>query len=207
MSELRGGDDVPWVWHGYVARGFATLLVGMYKAGKSTLLSYLLRALDGGGDLAGAVATGRALVVSEEGVALWARRRDDLGIGDHVDLICRPFKTKPLWGAWERFVEHVGELVRQRGYALVVFDTLAGFLPVKSENEASEILRAMLPLHRITEAGAGLLLIHHPRKNDGGEGTASRGSGALLGWVDIIVELRRFAPGDRDDRSRTLVGW
>jgi hypothetical protein len=162
--------------------------------------------MDSGGDVAGAVAPGRVLIVSEEGVTLWARRRDELDIGDHVEIIFRPFKAKPVWREWERFVEHVARLVRSRGYKLVVLDTLASLLPVKSENESAEVLRALVPLHQITESGAGLLLIHHPRKSDGDEGTASRGSGALPGWVDIIVELRRYAPNDRQDTRRTLVG-
>ena len=94
LAHLTGGGNVPWLWHGYVALGFSTLLVGLYKAGKSTLLAHLLKAMGHGGDLAEPVAAGRALVISEEGGALWARRRDDLAIGgDHVDIICRPFKT------------------------------------------------------------------------------------------------------------------
>ena len=35
------------------------------------------------------------------------------------------------------------------------------------------------------------------RKSDGGDGTASRGSGALAGFVDVILELRR-APKSTD---------
>ncbi len=50
------------------------------------------------------------------------------------------------------------------------------------------------------------ILVHHPRKSEGDQGQASRGSGALPGFVDIIVELRRFDPQRRDDRRRVLTG-
>lgn len=206
LSQLSGDEKLSWLWQGYIAKVSFTLLVGLYKAGKSTLLAHLLRMMEGGGDLAGTVAACKVLVVSEEGKIHWKRRRDELGIGDHVNIICRPFKTKPGWDEWEAFAAHVAGLVAADGYRLVVFDTLSTFLPVKSENESAEILRALLPLQAIAEAGAGVLLIHHPRKSDGQEGTASRGSGALPGFVDTIVELRRFDASNRDDTRRVLTG-
>ena len=43
--------------------------------------------------------------------------------------------------------------------------------------------------------------------SDAGEGQASRGSGALPGFVDIIVELRRFNPSQRDDTRRVLTTY
>ena len=46
------------------------------------------------------------------------------------------------------------------------------------------------PLRKLAE-GRAVVCVHHMRKSDGGDGTASRGSGALAGFVDVIVELRR----------------
>src|SRR5262249_38726738 len=73
------------------------------------------------------------------------------------------------------------------------------------ENDAARVLAALSPLHRITAAGAALLLVHHPRKGDASEFQAARGSGALSGFVDVIVELRRLNPGDHRDRRRVLT--
>jgi len=56
-------------------------------------------------------------------------------------------------------------------------------------------------------AGAGVLLVHHPRKGEGDQAQASRGSGALPGFVDVIVELRRFNPQDPSDTRRKLTGY
>jgi hypothetical protein len=39
--------------------------------------------------------------------------------------------------------------------------------------------------------GRAVLLSHHIRTSDGWEGTAARGSGALAGFVDVLVEMRR----------------
>ena len=59
----------------------------------------------------------------------------------------------------------------------------------------------------ITEAGAGILLIAHPRKGDGTEAQATRGSGALPGFVDVIIEMRRFDAGRREDTRRVLTTY
>src|SRR5262249_45189880 len=48
---------------------------------------------------------------------------------------------------------------------------------------------------------------HHPRKGDAGEGQASRGSGALPGFVDVILEMRRVRPSDRSNRQRQLTAY
>ncbi len=60
------------------------------------------------------------------------------------------------------------------------------------------MMDALTPLSQIMEAGAGVLLVHYPRKGDVGEGQASRGSSALPGFVDTIFELRRFSAQDAD---------
>ncbi len=63
-----------------------------------------------------------------------------------------------------------------------------------------------MPLHGIAERAA-LLLLHHPRKSDGKEATASRGSGALPAFVDTILELRRHDAENRESTKRVLTGF
>jgi len=205
LSQLGEGEAVTWAWTGFLGVGFVTLLTGFWKAGKTTLVANLLGHFAEGGELAGTVNPARVLVVTEESAGLWRRRRDELRIGDHVHLLTRPFKVRPRLAQWEGFILAISGLVRTNGYGVVVFDTLPSLWPVVDENAASDVLAALLPLHAVTEAGAAVLLTHHPRKGDGGEGQASRGSGALPGFVDVIVELRRFTPDNRDDRRRTLT--
>ncbi len=207
LSQLGEGAPIPWLWDGYLAAGFITLLTGLWKGGKTTLVAWLLRLLGDGGELAGAVKPARVLVVSEESAGLWRRRRDGLAIGDHVHLLPRPFNVRPKLSQWEGFALHVAELVRATGYELVVLDTVPSFWPVTNENDASEVIAALTPLRAIADAGAAVLLTHHPRKGDAAEGQASRGSGALPGFVDVILELRRHDAGNREDRRRVLTSF
>jgi hypothetical protein len=180
------------------------LLVGLWKAGKTTLVSHLFATMYDGGQLAGEVTRCRVLVVSEEGSALWAQRRDKLGISDHVHIITRPFRARLSRVEWADFIEHLAAIVEAEKFDLVVLDPLASLWPVRDENDAADVLSALAPLSALTAAGAGVLLIHHPRKGDASEAQASRGSGALTAHVDAIVELRRFAAQQNGDRRRVL---
>ncbi len=84
-SELLATGPEDWLWHGLLAVGGITLLTALWKLGKSTLLAYLLRAMERGDVLCGRVVQpARALIITEESAGRWARRRDDLGLGDHL---------------------------------------------------------------------------------------------------------------------------
>src|SRR5439155_10202834 len=96
ISQLASlGRSLDWVWAGYLAPGAITSLTALWKSGKTTLLAHLLMALapdTAPTEFCGRTARkARALVVSEESETLWATRRDEPGISDHVSLICKPF--------------------------------------------------------------------------------------------------------------------
>lgn len=205
-SALGEGDQTDWIWTGWLARGFVTLLVGLWKAGKSTLLAHILNATEDGGNVAGTVSPVRVLVVTEEGKGLWANRREEIGIADNCEFVVRPFKGRPTEKAWRSFLRVIADAVKDGQFDIVVFDTWQTMTPCPDENDAAKMMAALTPLHEITEAGAAVLLIHHPRKSEGSQGQASRGSGALPGFVDIIVELRRHDPTRQDDTRRKLTG-
>jgi hypothetical protein len=198
---------VDWNWFGCLAMGHVTLLVALMKAGKTTLIGHLLRALQEGKPFLGrATRETRTLVVSEESQTIWAGRRDALGLDDHLSLLCKPTVAKLNYGEWCEFIGYVGEQAAERECDLVAFDTLGTFAPWKNENESAEVNAAVLPFNRLTEAGRGVLGFHHAGKTDQGEGKAARGSTALAAAVDIILEMRRFKPDDRTDRRRVLSG-
>jgi len=44
---------VNWLWGGYLAPGNVTLLTGLWRAGKTTLIAALLARMQAGGSLAG----------------------------------------------------------------------------------------------------------------------------------------------------------
>lgn len=205
-SELTApprADD--WLWKGYLPRSGITLLSAYWKAGKTTLLAHLLRALGTGGEFLGQeIRAARVLYVSEEGELHWVRRRDHLGIGDHAGFYLQPFACKPTPVDWLGFLGSLKADITGHGFDLVVFDTLAKLWPVLEENDAGAVDAALMPMWELTKAGAGVLLIHHLRKSGGGEYTASRGSGALSAFPDILIELTRFEAGNLKDRKRVL---
>lgn len=199
------GPAVDWLWEGCLARGHITLISALAKAGKTTFVSHLFRSLQHGAPFLGReTRPTRTLVVSEESEAIWRGRRDALALDDHLHLLCRPMIAKPSVGDWLDFLNHVARCAA--GFDAVAFDTIAAFAPWRDENDAAEIVTAVTPLNVLTGAGLAVTLFHHHGKADGGEGKAVRGSTALAGAVDIMLELRRFKPDDRDDRRRVLSG-
>lgn len=207
ITDLVADSPGRWVWDGFVARGAMTLLTGLWKVGKTTLLCHVLRESKGG-DLAGReISPVNVLLVSEEAKDRWIERRRNFGLGRHIDVVSRPFRGLPTWDKWSRFVAWVRRKVEREEIGLVIFDVLANLWPVVKENDAGEVLRAAVPLQSIAEAGAGVLLINHPNKSDGSEGRASRGSGALPGLADVLVEFRRYDASRRDDTRGVLVTY
>lgn len=207
-SQLKAGPDTAWIWQGFLGRGAITLMSALWKAGKTTLLSHLLKQMQQGGQFCGLeLSQGTVLYVTEESEGRWAKRRDKLLLADHVEFLIRPFPGKPRWNRWHEFLDYVISLQTEQPRDLIVFDTLANLWPVRDENDASQVQSALMPLHRIVETSASLLLVHHTRKGDGLEATSSRGSGALTAFVDTIVELRRFHREDREDRRRVLTAY
>lgn len=201
------GPAIDWLWHGYLARGSLTLLTSLWKAGKTTLLTGVLQRLEAGGEFLGqACVPARALVVSEEPRELWAERLRTMPIGPHARLLPRPFLTRPTSEEWCDLIEYSLEQRAVGELDLFVVDTLASFLPGRSESDAGTLLEMLQPLQRLAAAGVAVLVLHHPRKKASDEGSSARGSGALLGFVDIILELHRVGQLHSDERRRRLFG-
>ncbi|HKB04039.1 MAG TPA: AAA family ATPase [Gemmataceae bacterium] len=208
MSELaEHAGDVDFLWHGCIARGHVTLLSALMKAGKSTLLGHLLRALQAGTPFLGRVTKpARTLIVSEESPAQWRRRVDALDLDDSAAVLCRPMLARPDFATWSEFVAYLGECAAKRQSDLVVIDTIAPVAPWKNENDAAEVQGTLTPLNGLTRNGLAVLLVHHLGKADQPEGKAARGSTALAGGVDVLLEFRRYRADDRADRRRVLTG-
>jgi hypothetical protein len=198
----QAGPD--WIWQGLLARGMCTLLTGHGKAaGKTTLLSMLLDRRAGGGKLAGLnVAPGKTILVSEESQQIWEDRLRRHNFSGNVCICPQPFLGIPTREQWQALVEQIRSLHGTHGADLAVVDPLAPF--VTSENNAQSLLAALLPLRALTRTGMGLLLMHHPGKTETRVGLAARGSTALLGHVDISIDMRR-PRGSPDSRRRRFL--
>lgn len=196
---------VAWLWHGLLAAGNITLLTSMWKAGKTTLLALLLSRRKNGGALAGLdVKPGKTLVVTEETPELWAERARALDFGGQAYFIPRPFRGIPSPEQWHALLSQVLDARDRLGIDLAVFDPIAPLL--RCENQAQAVLGALAPLAELTHAGMGVLLLHHPSKGKKGEqeGHAARGSGAMIGHVDIAIEMRHPG-GDLGTRRRRFL--
>jgi hypothetical protein len=207
LDSPQGVAPEEWLWDGYLARGGITLLTSRWKSGKTTLLAGLLRALGGGGTFLGRpCAASAALVVSEESAAQWAERVRAVPVGPHTLLVSRPFTGRPSPSQWAELVGRARE-VRAAGHLdLFVVDPLASFLPGRSDSDPATLLDLLHPLRALAETGVAVLVLHHPRKDAAEEGSAARGSGALLGYVDVILELHRSGTLAADATRRRLTG-
>lgn len=207
IVDLPPAEEPDWVWPGYLARGAITLFTGLWKAGKTTMIGHLLRDLYRGAGLVQSRIDAPTLVLSEESRNIWANRRDLLALPAPVHLVLRNGFTRPTKDEWQRQCAELVAMAAEHDAAIVVIDTLPSFWPVIQENDAAEVIDALSPLRELTENGVAVLLCHHPRKGDGSQATASRGSGALPGFVDTIVELRRFEPESKTDSRRVLSAY
>jgi len=176
-------------------------VTSLWKTGKTTLLAGMLRCLETGEPFLGrATRPARAWVVSEESRSHWRERLALVPIGAHVQLIARPFRGRPTLDDWNELVDRAIAAKPD----LFVVDLLASFLPGRCESDAASLLEALQPLLRLTAVGIAVLLLHHPRKRRSEVGSAARGSGAMLAFVDTNVELSRAGSTDTDSNCRLL---
>lgn len=203
-SHLPPYTDPPWLWQGYLARGAITLLTGIWKGGKTVLITHLLRDLYNGTGLCSKVIEGPTLVVSEEPLAHWAGREQDFEFDQRVLFLKRSSFARCDHAQWRRLIQEITTKVQDSNAELVIIDALPNIWAVTNENDAAEVSEALSIMRDISEAGAALLLVHHPRKGDSGLQTASRGSGAIPSFADILVDLGKL-PSDGEKSKRRLL--
>lgn len=198
-------SSTEWLWHGLIARRQVSLFTSQWKAGKTTLVTGLLHHFGAGGKfLDRPVAPGKVLIVSEESRETWAERVRRMPIGKHCRLLARPFPRRPTSEAWERLIELGMEMQAAGQLDLLVIDPLAKFLPGSSDGDINSLEQMLDPLRCLTDGGAGVLILHHPRKRKSEEGSTARGHSGLLAAVDIIIELSKFGTLSTDERRRKL---
>lgn len=204
LSDLKEGEEseVKWVCKGLCGRGLITLLSGSPKDGKTTFISHLLLAMELGEDFLGLpVENVKTLIITEENQASWYRKKFKLSLkGASAGLITRYLYDKNQRGNWSNAIDELRDLCVREEIGLVVFDTIGHFWGISSENDATEVLNALKPLHMLSEAGISVLLIHHDRKAGGTIVKGVRGSSALTGFPDIILGLTK------SESKSTLTG-
>jgi hypothetical protein len=193
-DELRASTpaEPPWRWKGYLAEGGVTVLAGKPKCGKSTLAIAIAHAVaSSASDFLGHAATGGPVVyVSEEGAATLAHK---VG-GERLRIATR--ETAWPRPEWPTLIDAARAEAERVGAVLIVIDTFAfwAMLKADAEKDAGAVQQAMDPLVQLADAGFAVLLVVHARKGnsvEAGEGDAVRGSSAIIGAADIVLELER----------------
>ena len=190
-----------WLWEGYLAPGSITVFHGDPKAGKSTLLYGLLGALESGTPFAGSLTRKtNAIVLSEEPDDTISEKVRRFGAWSHHII-----KSEMTYGIeWVSLVDWAADQAIANGSGMIMVDTFARMSQIRDEeeNDAGAVLARLAPLQRAASRGLSILLVVHSRKSGGRHGLGVRGSSALPGAANVIVELQRVGDGAK----RTLKG-
>jgi DNA repair protein RadA/Sms len=188
------GDDQPLDFlpllnrDGYIVRGWSHLVAGYPRTGKTELLVECIPMWLRGGL--------RVLYFTEELRAMWKRR-----------LRALPGPWKGLRLVFGLGAQPLDLRVRMADgpEEVVIIDTARnlGLLP-DDENDNAAMAAAVTPwVASARKAGKTLIISHHMRKGAGEHGEGISGGHALLGCVDIALELRR----DNLPNRRTIRGY
>jgi hypothetical protein len=205
-----------WLWKGYVARGRCTQFNGMAKKGKTTLLATFLGALARGEDHLFDVPLGTlsgALIITEENLEEWSRRRDVMGIPKDSNIWGLEMAGRsPNMDHWEAFLKRIGEICTDNAIDLVVIDPLNTTWPVQAENDAGQVSDATRHVinHLSREHGLAVVLVHHMGKGTGHDislgALAGRGSSAGGGVVDYVVNYYSVGSSRSNERAMECHG-
>jgi hypothetical protein len=69
-----------------------------------------------------------------------------VNLDGHVDWFCLPFTGTPTKKAWRELLARVVRLHEHKPIALLVIDSLSNLSPMRSENDAIQMLRPLQPL-------------------------------------------------------------
>jgi hypothetical protein len=186
-------DGTAWVSRGYFALGAITELDGKVKAaGKTTfLLDFISRVLDGEPFLGQLTMPCRAVYVTEQTPGPFREALERAGLlarGDELHIV---FRRDVAHLPWPDLVATVAADAIRDGYAVVVFDTIAKLAGIREENDAGQTAQAMVPLQDAAHDGLCVIVARHDRKSGGEVGESGRGSSAISGDVDVILQLKR----------------
>ncbi|MGH7686365.1 MAG: AAA family ATPase [Candidatus Dormibacteria bacterium] len=199
-------EAIEWLWREYLAFGTVAELDAKLKTGKTTFVGLLLHSiLEGVPFLGRKVSSCPVVYLTEEGARTFRSLLVRTRLGGRHDLHVLSKRQVPGL-AWQQLVDAARERVRETGARLVVVDTLgklAGFTD-DAENVSGPAMQAMTPLQALaSQLNIAVLVLRHDRKSGGEVGESARGSSAIGGDVDVILQLTRVG-GDGHERQRCL---
>ena len=163
------------------------MLAGHPFAGKSMLVSGLLRALETGEPFLGRkTKTASALLVTEEDQASLRERAGRFGLfGIRSEYLDRSLSVGHEWSA---LIAGATERALAKQHRLLVIDTFPGLagLGDEQENDAGAITSRLQPLQVAAGQGLAVLFLHHMNNAN-----QPRGSKAFRGVVDTSIRFLR----------------
>lgn len=190
---MATGEQIEWIVPGFVARGAVTELGAKVKAGKTTLITKLVRAVADGLDFLGKPTLKTPTVyLTEQPIVSFRQAMDRAGLLGRPDFhVLQHTDTRGI--PWPEVVAAAVCECKRAGATLLVIDTLPQFAGLKgdSENNSGDALTAMDPILQAAADGIGIIVVRHERKSGGDIGDSGRGSSAFAGAVDIVLSLRR----------------
>jgi hypothetical protein len=194
------------VW-GYVARGAVTEVAAKIKAGKTTWVLQLCRAVIAGEPFLDCPTHKcRVLYLTEERRPTFktALQRVGLTSGSDFHILLRQMTNG---GDWPATADAVLKECRARKIGLLVVDTLGDWADLvgDAENDAGAALAAMRPVQDMAAAGIGVICCRHERKGGGELGESARGSTAFGGVMDVLVSLRRVTGRGHETRREVAA--
>jgi AAA domain len=203
----QGKPDADWLVPGVIAKGQTTLLQGREKlSGKSTLLAYLMAAMEQGtGTVFGEAfhRPVRSVWLSEEPEGPLYEKVERFGLGGGV-LIVRNYALADR--TFDAKLGLMEEVARSFKADHLVIDPLTRIARVEDEAGTELGRRAEEASDLGQRTGLAVTIIHHDNKavaravEDRG-----RGSTSLQAHVDQIIHVERHKK--RPPRERELVSW
>lgn len=198
-------DEQEWNWEGFVGPGVVTLIAGKPKVGKSTLVFGLMKALATGEPFLGlSTRPGRALYLTEERPQTLSEKTQRFGLesSDARVLMVHQARTH----SWPEVVAEALAHAREHGIKNIFVDPWDKWPDFRGEGENSsgDTIANLQPLLDAAAAGFAIVIVAHQRKSAGTDGDAVRGSNALIGAADVIVELERTRGLDDEANLRVL---
>jgi putative DNA primase/helicase len=200
-------EDPDWLARPYVVVHGITQITGQPKAGKSTLLGALVRAIAEGGSFLGHVTMATPVIyLTEQTPTTFREILERSGLADCPNVHVLSWHAVAV-EQWPEVVRAAVIKAQRVGARLLIIDTLPQFAGIRgeAENNAGDALAAIQPVQAACGTGLAVIVVAHDRKAGGEVGSSTRGSSAYAGAVDIIVQLKKAdGPGTARPTLRVL---
>jgi DNA polymerase-1 len=200
---------IDWLIESLLGRGLITELVAKVKMGKTTFALQGLRAGIGGDDeycskaVSGPIRVG---YVTEEGQQTFLEALHRYGLADLVDqdafFSVFDFETQDV--ALSKVVDSLIQHGQDDRVDVIVLDTLSVIAGLDEEDHSGQAAKVMHQVRRLAVAGFAVLILRHSRKTGGEVGDAGRGSSAISGYVDILLQIEPLRADDESGNVRVL---